>query len=732
MDDFFEPPKPLSQSAPEINAMIPEAPILRAAVSSTELLYERAMARFYKAVEYEQSENARKRSVSVDQEAIRRRSFSVDQETKRLSIQADPQETAMTHLRINSLTENEKKSVLRRRLSGENPSLHITIPKRLSFNRDEDLEEFDRTFMNTIKNELNTPDMLSASERSPSPYASPSDEKYSDDYTESTQSSEENEDEKPTRRSRSLEKDNTHIRMLSPYRQPQKDEAAEVLTKNKSPLPDPNFVPKPILKRPGSADGRKSNPLSPVLDIFMRRSLSPSPSPPTNMVHRKSVEIDDVPIIIHPKGEIAKQPSPKKDIKEETQVKNDLPEIKVEQPKVSSPKIPPIIEPELEEEQFDPEILRRAEQTKRKLLEKRQSSIEESKVVADFYGDIIRMHSASKPKVPIYMDPEALKKLEVEEEESQIDSGVMSACELSPKSTLTRPLSPNVEKENRSPSPFSRRASDVSKTRTFSPPPSNERRASETSKFLASTKASENFSNLPLKDTMKTFSSNYNRLELNISPSPLSAPQTAQLEQNIENTLEENRGRLVTKSVTGTIPKQKRKQSKSRSRDGSMARPETRASSVTRPMSITPTTVVSNAPLSNVNAFAKREKSSSRTRNRSESKSPAAMNRKVIFNRFAPSTNVQQIKSFKKDVTPSSQTPISSRTVTPNELQEIVDVKVKSSMTYATDVSILIFATYIYLFKSALLALPILILLIYRQIADKVPNWLKRKPKKED
>jgi hypothetical protein len=42
------PPPPLSLSAPELN--IGPEPILRPAVSSTELLYERAMARFYQAV----------------------------------------------------------------------------------------------------------------------------------------------------------------------------------------------------------------------------------------------------------------------------------------------------------------------------------------------------------------------------------------------------------------------------------------------------------------------------------------------------------------------------------------------------------------------------------------------------------------------------------------------------------------------------------------------------------
>lgn len=647
-------------------------PLLRAAVSSTELLYERAMARFYKAVEFEQTEIARKRSVSVDQEP------------KRSSIQPDPQEAALTRFRLNSMNENEKKSIIRRRLSGETPNLNINIPKRLSFTRDEELEEFNKTFLNTIRNEVNTPEMLSASERSLSP--------FEEDYSASTVSSDE-EGNSVSRRSRSREKDANHARMLSPYRQPQKDEAAEVLTKNKSPLPDPNFVPKPILKRPASADGRKSNPLSPVIDpLNDRRSLSPSPF--STKTSRKSVEIDDVPIIIGLKEEI-EVPKISKNIVE-------VPEIKVEEAMVE--------QVEEEEVEFDPEVLRRAEQTKKKLLERRQSSIEEAKVVADFYGDIIKSHSVAKPKVPIYLDPDALKSLEVEQEENQIDSGVMSSAELSPQTSITRPFSPHVEKV-RSPSPFSRRASEVTKSRTFSPPPNTERRASDAVKLQQ--KLSENFSNLPLKDTMKTFSPTYNRMELNKSPSPQIIPPSTPVDQITEAPVEEARGRIASK--TGAIPKQKRKASKSRSRDSSMARTE-KSTSIMRPMSMA-------SPAGDSNSLVRREKSSSRTRNRSESKSPSAMNRKVIFNRFA----AQQMKP--KDVTPTSQSPISSRAVTPSEIQEIVDVKVKSTMTHATDVSILIFATYIYFFKSALLALPILILLVYRQIADKIPDWLKRKPK---
>ena len=59
LEDLTAPP-PLSQSAPELGTQLPVAPLMRSAVSSTELLYEKAMARLYQAVEYEESENATK------------------------------------------------------------------------------------------------------------------------------------------------------------------------------------------------------------------------------------------------------------------------------------------------------------------------------------------------------------------------------------------------------------------------------------------------------------------------------------------------------------------------------------------------------------------------------------------------------------------------------------------------------------------------------------------------
>lgn len=678
-------------------------PILRSALSSTELLYERAMARFYKAVEYEQTENTRKRSISVDQET-RQRNCSIDLEVKRLSIQADPQEAAMTRLRINSLTENEKKSVLRRRLSGDNPNLHIIIPKRLSFNKDEDIEEFNTTYLNTLRNEVMSLESIEKES---------GDEKFSDDYSDSTASEDDEYEDAETspRRSRcrSNEKDAYHARMLSPYRQPQKDEAAEVLTKLKSPLPDPNFVPKPILKRPASADGRKPTPTSaysPTLDYFQRRSLSSSPV--ENHIHRKSVETDAVPIVIQPKVESVVEIQ-----------KSVAPKINIEVvPKINIEVVPQTmesndIEPEVEEEYtLDPEVLLRTEEQKRKLFERRQSSIEENRVMADFYGDIIKTLSLpAKSKSPIYMDAEALKKLETDEEigNASKENSLQSKMQSLEQST----------QQNKSPSPFSRRASDIVKPRPLPSPSKDDnlryRRASET---ISKALPREDFSKLPLKATIETFTPKYNRLELNKSPSPqpsenFNSQPTAELNVCAATNELQTRGRLPLKSPTEATQK-RRKVSQSRSRDSSTIR----SSTIKSP---------ANEMVSHQQPLLRRMKSSSHTRNRSESKSPTMFNRKIIINRMAPSVNTPNNSTLKRIATTNSPSPLSSRTITPSELQEQVDVKVKTSITYATDVSILAFATYVYFFKSALLALPILLLLIYRQLADKIPDWMKKK-----
>lgn len=691
MDELISPP-PLSQSAPELNTMPPAVPLLRYAVSSTELLYERAMARFYKAVEYEESENARKRSVSVEVDGFRRRSFSVDQEARRLSINGDVQSTALTRLRMNSLTENERRSSLRRRLSGDSQNLPIIVPRKLSLFEDAPIKEVDQRVITKRNTKLNQLDVSSPDlKRSPSPGVRDGVENLSDDYTDSTASSEDTLSEPvitASRRSRlraDEDLDTYHPpRMLSPYRQPENHEAAEVLTRSLPPLPDPNFVPKPILKRPSSSDDEKTKKKAPdkperksLKGLFGRGSKSPSGSPsPSPKEMRKS---DIKPEIIK---EIPKPVEIVREIRKQSEPPPELPEIN-------------IVVPQVEEKIIMAPIIRPIDLIKKKKLEQRQSSEEENHVVAEFYGDMIKDLTTRpmKPKIPIYMNPEALKQLEVDDEnedELELKENVpefFANRAFSPKRSITpevrnpyftrpetpnRPFSPNNSLPSSSPAPrtFSPSPRTFSPSpRTFSPPP------------------------VVIDEPIEQIKATIHRKSL---PANGDIPRVSEHVMKTNSVDETDvRGRT---SRTGTLPK-RRNASQSRSRDSSCVR--------------------SDVPIL---AQPRRDiQSQSKTRNRSESKSPATLNRKVIINRVIP-TPVNNVRNIR----PLSQSPVSSRTVTPSEMQEEIEIKVKTTMSYATDLSILIFATYVYFFKHALLALPILLLLLYRQLQDKIPDWLKK------
>lgn len=664
MEDYCSPPPPLSQSAPELNATLPEASHMRHAASSTELLYERAMARFYKAVEIEQHETARRRSMSVDVEA-RRRSMSYDQEPKLLATQT------LSHQEP-KLMEIENSSLLKRRFSDDtnlNLNLKIKLPKKFDSFEDEN-DANDETQWNTIKNEINTPDMIDLTTKSPPIAHQKHVEDFEDDYTASTISSDgegegEIDEEIPTRRSkrRGETSETYHPRMLSPYRQPDNSEAAAVLTKPLVPLPDPNFKPKPILKRPASADGRRSAPIKlEENNLFERRSVSPSPLTLTQKQHRKSVEIDVVPKIMF-----------------ESDTKKNVVEEKKDDEKISPTQQPPIVPQmaeEVKEEEIDPELeykrelaRQRSEEQAKRMLQLRQSSLEENRVMADFYGDMIKDVSRpiTKPKIPIYMDPEALKKLQMDDdddEKTENDSGITSSNDLSPPSSISKPFTSPAQKI-------------IVPPRTFSPPPV--------------------ISNLiPRTDIIKT-------PEIVKKTTPTEVDETDNIDkEKLMNDIQTRGRTIVPKTNTTTSGMKKRDQSHSRTRDSSVARQE----------------ITTKNPAEST-ILRRREKSLSRTRNRSESKSPAAINRKIIINKVVH-------PKVALDVPSTSITQEQSRPLTPVERQVEVDLKVKSSMSNVTDVTILIFASYLYFFKSALLALPILMLLVYRQISDKF-SWLKRK-----
>lgn len=373
MEDTIAPP-PLSLSAPELTASYPSPPRMRRSVSSTELLYERAMARFYQAVAYEEAEKAKSPPPLSG--------------SKSSSVKLEYQNVSETRSRQGSFGENEnspsrpssleRKSSLRRRLSGEIPTHFISnLPQKLfnkeEYNRDEITIDLD-------KNVIESEDSFSR-------------EDYTDDYTDSTASSDESETEQFKRNLMAFTNDKEELetyqpprvmqtpvrdpkspervtkspppRLTSPYRPPEPDQSVEVLTRP-LPLPDPDFIPKPILKRPSLENTPNKKPKNKI-----KTPNKPERKSLKNLFDReKKTSTGSLSCIKKEKSPV---------------------DTKVEEVKIT--KETKIIAAE------------------KKKLESRQNSIEENKVVIDHYSDIVReMGSTRKRAIPLYLSTDELMK----------------------------------------------------------------------------------------------------------------------------------------------------------------------------------------------------------------------------------------------------------------------------------------------------------------------------------
>ncbi|GAB0100256.1 muscle M-line assembly protein unc-89 [Sergentomyia squamirostris] len=563
------PPPPLSLSAPELTAEIPPPPTLRRAVSSTELLYERAMARFYSAVEAEEEAEKNKKRAQTPQltktpSLTRRESF-------------------------NENDRNERRSSLRRRLSGEIQNAPVltfkrTEPNTVSTVEDDIVPKKEKTKSGKKSNES----LELKKERD--------DLEYTDDYTDSTVSSDESETEKFKRKVRehagmfpgddeleTYHPTGAQIRVVTPYSQPAPDQAAEVLSKPFN-LPSPDFVPKPILKRRTSLEPDLSSKED---EDKKRNQKSPEKTTLSKLFDLK-------PLI---KGSNSKIDGTKES--ESTE--------KVQQKPLSA-----------------------SELAKKKKLEERQASLEEEKVVIDHYSDIVReMGSGRKSTVPLYLSADQLKIAAEKDNEEEVEAPVPKPIE------VKQPI-------------------------------------------VAAKK-------VPSRSNSAT------RKPTEVVPS-----EKAQKEVN-------SRGRSPAPKTGGVKP---------RSRDVSNSSQ-------------------SGAPRRTVQS-AVEKRAASKTRNRSESKSPATLSRRPLAQKSvappAPPAPPSKTKEPKETTPPSPQ-----RSQTPTEVisQEDADIKVKSTFAYITDLALFVAACWLYFFKDARLVIPLLALMVYRQIGDAVrahlPAWMRKK-----
>uniref|UniRef100_A0A182MML2 Uncharacterized protein n=1 Tax=Anopheles culicifacies TaxID=139723 RepID=A0A182MML2_9DIPT len=418
--------------------------------------------------------------------------------------------------------------------------------------------------------------------------------------------------------------------MRSPYQNPDPSQAIEILTKP-MPLPDPNFVPKPILKRPSTEILAKAEQTaSKQSNTNLQISSPQSPKQPTPEREKSPVKMPSPP----PKVE--EKPSPPAEPQEES-----LPE-----------EYPLALKQPPEGQEIERAIVSEAARQRRR--ESRQNSIEESRAVADFYSEMVQqIESSKKPrKLPLYMSPDEVRRLN-EREYSRNSSRAGSRSPL--------PLEDMYLMRGRtSRSPSLSTDHPVVVQRSSKP--------ARESKILRQRSAS---------------------IESDAASRPPSVARDAVGSPGGQFRDEEN-GRI-------SRPMEKK-------RDPSVVRNRSRSNSAIRaglqstvaPKVSTP----SAAPLPNTSS-------------------------RSIANKQPTPEPVPETPKSKPRIT-------SSDAIEPEPKVPIVleQEDIKPTISYLTDVALFVIACWLYLFKNPKLAIPVILLIMYRHIReavkDKIPGWMRR------
>lgn len=444
------------------------------------------------------------------------------------------------------------------------------------------------------------------------------------------------------------------VRTLSPQRIPEPGQAAVILNKP-LPLPDPDYVPKPILKRPAEiTTNEKSNELIAENSISKAPLKKPEEKKPEKEKHEKPEKPEKPEKVEKDKPEkrgflnlFGKKTPSSENLRKSLVEAKPLPQTPKETVLTAPPK--PV------------------EAEKNKKVQLRQNSMEENKVAIDHYSDLVReLGGGTRPKVPLYLDSDALRaaaeRAEWEEQQETL----------------------RVEREEREAAAHRARAQEEEEER---------KRVQE----------------LTLK--LKQYQ--------DISPSARSRSSSFQKDM-VEISVEQ------TKSITYSL-REIKQDDVSGTNDHRKAIDNISASENLAPSTTT---------LSRVKVSPVRQHSESIASRRSHSRSPARQHRTSLTStvlrvtRMPIENNIQNIDiNISRSESPESES--EPRCQTPDQIQAEAETNVKSTISYVTDLAMFAFACWLYLFKDARLAIPVLALMIYRQarmaIERKLQKWKKWK-----
>lgn len=660
----------MSLSAPELGAIVNQVEMLRRSASSTELLHERAMARFYQSALAEEAEleNARQNLANND------RKLSVD----------------IPKIQINSKDEEdivglERRHSLRRRLSGGGsiPSSNILWTQRrrslklssdltdlrendiqkekltaqekrdLMLNRErsasEELEEqeFEKVRERMRMEKQNSSERKSIEIADEEKWDVESNEEGEYEESISEEETESSEDERlrdnlpiKPRFHEDDEEEPYHpgiLRSVTKYEAP-----FEILTKP-NPLPDPNFIPKPILKKRDYDEPLIRPPSAPILkrkeptfrgmeekdaiDLMQRnRSLSLTEGDEHYVPRQRSFSL-----VTEQGGNISPPPVKKGGSASNSQVIKTAAEI-------SGIAAAGIVIPEP--------------------LWNKKKAEEEAKVVADHYSDIVKNYGQRrKGSAQMYTDRDSLKKAAEYQENATAElSETESAAHATPQDE--RSISSSKEEVGQTKQFNTEITTPVNDQRTESQSEENiHQRKSSFTQFVASRRENRSSSKSP------------HRFRKSQSRTPSKSPARKENGDNIRK-----RGSIY---------------------DNSSPSPER---SRNRPRKL---------------------------RTPSSSVSPSRKARPLL-------KEIMTQTSVGLEIHPSDLESATSNISNKKE-HVVVAAKVRTFMDYTTDLAVLAVACWLYLFSNELLALPVLLVLVYRQLKDelkkRLPEWLPKKYK---
>lgn len=824
-------PPPMSLSAPELGAEPPIFEPLRTSVSSSELLYERSLQRFIKEAELEEQELA-KRQANLETQTNKKENKIKLVEAENIS---SDRRMSIPKILINSKDQEDdmkkemKKSFNRRMSAGiTNPQQQYVWAKRrqslrnqtefgdLSEKRNrpgispQDSLEKDKYYLEESNLSSKKYDMMMR-ERSESEEKEEQDfarirtrlererqngktpqkeEEYSEESEEEEYLSDEDFSDDDRLRYDTMppllqaeEEETYHPRMMNVITSRQ-NEPFEILTKP-APLPDPNLVPKPILKKPDKPVRKGSNPepnaplaspesLTPP-KISPPKSLSPKSSPP------KSLSLTPPKTPSPPKSlslTPPKTPSPKSSPPKllETSPGSSTPPKTLTPPKVSpnrsrtpSPNKTDLSIPATTQSQ----MISAAEAARNKRNLMRHDSEEEASAVVDYYGSIVQQFSTVKRDNPIYLTRDELRAASERQKErspqnsddpyeellkryrqtpvlgesdryyTQEESSANKYQETSYETRKTHydelaakydalssdedpPVAPDHKNNNREASPYEQLL------KKYHEPVVDEKRHAMTSPSVQETKPypenqTRTFEQKPRSPEPK---SRYQEFQTRKPTTENPSYNTGQHTQHPE---QQHYGYQEQQAYYNPEQESLYRYPDVQQRFQDHVRYQEPQSNKRQP---SPSPLMRN-PLSNDpnNLGPRRVPSPAAYRRPMEVENTESRTRKTSRNRSSSRTRQAQRPSTPSDMKYDTARTPSPRPLTPEQEQMLVEaeINVRNTMDYITDVTMIIVAFWLYLFKDPLLAVPVLLITVYRQVKDNIknmmPSWITKKKK---